>query len=148
MRRLVLPLLVLGALAGRGPAGRDAPPSCKPTAPIDLEARIAGDPSAGFSIEARATSRTGHEVELEAVLPDGVAHLGGERRASGKRCEIRVEARAPGRERREIFVRATIREGGATLTRVVPLVLNDAPSAPRGTPRKNSRGEAILEFGP
>ena len=146
MRRLAL--LPLIALAGWGLPPRPPASPCKPTPPIDLEARIVGDPAAPFGIEARAESKTGREVELEIVLPDGVLHSGGERRARGKRCELRVDARAPGRARREILVRATLHDGATKLTRVLSLVLNDAPPAPAGTPKTNSRGEAILEFGP
>jgi hypothetical protein len=122
--------------------------SHKPEAPIDLEARIVGDPTRPFAVEARAASRTSHEVELEVVLPEGVTLLAGDRRARGKRCELRVDLHAPGPARRELFVRATIREGDAKLTRVVPLVLHDAPSPRKGSLKNNARGEAILEFGP
>ena len=148
MRWLGLALLLLTALAGWNLAPPPSPPSCKPTPPIDLEARIVGDPSGPFGIEASASSKTGLEVEIEIVLPDGVTHLKGERRAAGRRCGLRVDAHSPGQARREILVRATLREGTAKFTRVLPLLLNDAPPAPQGTPKTNSRGEAILEFGP
>lgn len=147
MRRVLLAAFLILPLAAT-PALLPSPSPCKPTPPINLEARIVGDPYAPFSIEAHAASRTGHEVELEIILPEGVAHVAGERRARGRRSELRVDVRAPGPARREIFVRATIREGDAKLTRVVPLVVNDAPAAPKGTLKTNSRGEAILEFGP
>jgi hypothetical protein len=122
--------------------------SSKPEAPIDLEARIVGDPSAPFAVHARASSRTQHEVELELVLPEGITHLAGERRAHGRQCDLRVDLHAPDDARRGILVRATIREGDAKLVKVVPLVLHDRPAASKGTPRKNAQGEAILEFGP
>ena len=146
-RLALLPLIALVALAGWGIAPPETS-SCKPSPPIEIEARLIGDPSGHFRIEAHATSKTGREVELEVVLPDGVAHLAGERRTCGKRCELRVEAHAPGPSRREIFVRASLHDGATRLTRVVPLLVNDAPAASPGTPRTNSRGEAILEFGP
>jgi hypothetical protein len=150
MRRLALPFLMAAALAAWSLASRPAPApsSCKPSSPIDLEAKLVGDPYAPFGIVASASSRTGHEVELEVVLPDGVVHLGGDRRATGKRCGLRVDVQATGRERREIFVRATIRDGNARLTRVIPLVVNDAPAEPKGSLKTNARGEAILEFRP
>lgn len=131
MRRLALLLLI--ALAGWSLAPRPPSPG-KPTPPIDLEARLAGD-----AVEARASSRTGHEVELEVLLPGGAA-----RRARGRRCELRVDAATPG----EILVRATLRDGAATITRVVSLGAKGGPPAPKGALRANSRGEAILEFGP
>jgi hypothetical protein len=53
-----------------------------------------------------------------------------------------------GRERREIFVRASIHEGTATQTRVLSLVVSEAPAAPPGHPKTNARGEPILEFRP
>jgi len=132
------------------PAGiRPGPASCKPTPPIELEASIVGDPSLPFGITARASSRTGVPVDLEIVLPDGVVAVAGRTRAFGPRCEARLDVRAADRTRREILVRATFTQGGATMTRVLPLVIFDgtAPAAP-GTLRKNSRGEPILEFSP
>lgn len=144
MRRLALALLI----AAGGCARPADPPSCKPTPPIDLEAKIVGDPAAPFGIEARAASRTGHEVDLEVILPEGVQHLAGERRARGRTCALRLDARAAGGARREILVRATIREGTAVLTRVVPLTVGGPAAAPPGTLKTGSRGEAILEFRP
>jgi hypothetical protein len=128
-----------------------APPrtSCKPTAPIDLDATLTGDSSAGFRIAARASSRLGLPVDLEIVLPDGVTLTDGQRRATGKLCETRVDATALDQSRREILVRASVTQGGATMTRVVPLVLFDRPAPPPKMPlRKNSRGETILEYSP
>ncbi|HVE38528.1 MAG TPA: hypothetical protein VNM14_01485 [Planctomycetota bacterium] len=156
MRRLGLALLLALLTAGSAfylhgspsPAAPEHPRSCKPTAPIDLTAEIVGDPAAPFGIQARASSRSGREVELEIVLPDGVTHVAGERKIRGKRCEARVDLRAADRQRREIFVRASITEGGAILTRVIPLVLFEAAKPPPGTKRRNSRGEAILELTP
>jgi hypothetical protein len=146
MRRLAL-LLAL-TTAGGSSLIVPASPSCKPTAPIDLEARIVGDPSTPFGVSARASSRSGAEVELEIVLPDEVTHLAGLKKLRGRRCEARIDARVKDRRRCEILVRATITEAGATMTRVIPLVLFDAPLPPRGTLKRNSRGEAILEFSP
>jgi hypothetical protein len=134
--------------ADRGLVAPSRPASCKPTAPIDIEARIEGDPGAPFAVTAKASSRSGGEVELEIVLPDGATHLGGERKLKGRRCEAKVDARVPDRRRREILVRATTVHGGATLTKVVPLVIFDRPEPPRGVPKRNSRGEALLEFSP
>ncbi len=154
MQRLGLALLIALLTAGSAfylhgtPAAPEHPRSCKPKAPIDLSAEIVGDPAAPFGIQARASSRNGCEVELEIVLPDGVTHVAGERKLRGKRCEARVDLRAADRQRREILVRASFTEGGATLTRVLPLVLFDAPKAPPGTKRRNARGEAILELTP
>jgi hypothetical protein len=148
MRRLGLALLL--ALLSAGGAFTLAPgkTSCKPSSGIDLTAEIVGDPASPFGVLARATARNGAEVELEIVLPDGVTPVAGDRKLRGKRCEARVDLRAAGRQRREIFVRASVSEGGAILTRVIPLVLFDAPKAPPGTKRRNSRGEAILELSP
>ncbi|MBI3855304.1 MAG: hypothetical protein HY293_06400 [Planctomycetes bacterium] len=145
MRRLGLALL-LGLSTASIPL--PARPSCKPTAPIDLEARLVGDPSSPFGISATATSRTGSEVELEILLPVGITHLSGDRKLKGRRCEARIDASVKDRTRREIFVRATTVEGGAVMTRVVSLLLFDGPLPARGTPGKNSRGEGILEFSP
>jgi hypothetical protein len=161
MRRLALLSLFL---AGGGllpvalwPAPAAPPPGAKPpltgvsekpSPPIQLEARIVGDPLHPFGIVASASCRTGHEVELEVVLPPGVPHRAGDRLVRGKRCELRVDLEPAGRERREIFVRASIHEGSATQTRVLSLVLGDRPAAPPGQPRTNARGEAILEFQP
>jgi hypothetical protein len=151
MRRLG-PALLLVLLTAGGTLLLDSrppsPSSCKPTAPIDLTAELVGDPAAPFGVVARATSRTGAEVELEIVLPEGVTPLAGERKLKGRRCEARLDLKAADRSRREILVRATFTEGGATMTRVVPLVLFDAPAPPRGAMRKNARGETILELAP
>jgi hypothetical protein len=148
MRRLALALLPALLAAGGSLLIVPAPPPCKPTAPIDLEARILGDPSAPFGVSARASSRSGAEVELEIVLPDEVTHLAGLKKLRGRRCEARIDAHVKDRRRCEILVRATVTEGGATMTRVIPLVLFDAPVPSRGTLKRNSRGEAILEFSP
>jgi hypothetical protein len=148
MRRLALALLPALLAAGGSLLVVPSSPSCKPTAPIEVEARIVGDPSAPFGVSARASSPSGAEVELEIVLPDEVTHLGGVKKLRARRCEARIDARVKDRRRCEIFVRATITEGGAAMTRVIPLVLFDAPLPPRGTLKRNSRGEAILEFSP
>lgn len=140
MRRLGPCLLLL--LLSAEPASL-TPPSCKPAAPIDLDARLIGD-----SVSATATSRLGGDVELEILLPEGVAHVAGPRKLQGRRCEARLEIRPQDRTRREILVRATTVHGGAVMTKVVPLVLFDGPVPAPGTPAKNSRGEALLEFPP
>jgi hypothetical protein len=146
MRRLAPLLLILLAAGASLPI---VPPraSCKPTPPIDLDARIVGDPSGVFEIIARASSPLGAEIDLEIVLPDGVACPSGKKRLQGKACDLRVTAQARDRSRREILVRATFTHANATMTRVVPLVLFDAPPVPHPV-RRNSRGEAILEFSP
>jgi hypothetical protein len=144
MRRLVFLALLV---AHRSPEP-DPVPSCKPTAPIDLEARLEGDPTTSFSVSARASSRLGLPVELEVVLPEGVAHHAGARKVSGVSCETRLDASVPDRTRREIFVRATVSEGTAKLTKVIPLVLFDKVRPAAATLRKNSRGEALLEYSP
>ncbi len=140
MRPTLLALALLPALPHPAPCR-------KAVAPIDLEARIDGDPVAGFRISASASS-PGREVELEIVLPESVVASGGKRNGSGRRVELRLDARAPDRRRREVFVRASVREGEAVLTRVASLVLHDAPLEPKGVPRRGARGEPILEFGP
>jgi len=118
-------------------------------APIDLDARIVGDPASPFGITAKASSRLGVPVELEIVLPDGVTPVAGRRRGLGKSCELRLDAVARDRSRREILVRASITQGSATATRILPLVLFDGPPTKAEAPlKKNSRGEAILEFSP
>src|SRR5205814_5683049 len=104
MRKAILAAFLLAPAAAAPSLLRDIR-SYKPEAPIDLEARIVGDPSTPFAVEARAASRTSHEVELEVVLPEGVSRLAGERSARGKRCELRVDLHAPGLARREILVR-------------------------------------------
>jgi hypothetical protein len=142
-----LALILLLALPAAGGTFVAKTPSCKPVAPIDLDARLVGDP-ASPTISVKASSRTGGDVEIEIVLPEGVTHVAGERKQKGRRCEARVDARVPDRLRREILVRATTVHGGATLTKVVPLVLFDRPAARSGNPKKNSRGEAILVFSP
>jgi len=148
MRRLGLVFLLAVLTTAGGFAFQSRPPSCKPSAPIDLDAQIVGDPASPFGIIARASSRTGAEVDLEIVLPDGVRHLAGARKLKGRRCEARVDLRVDDRARREILVCASFTQGGATMTRVLPLVLFDGPKRPPGAVRKNSRGEAILELSP
>ena len=150
MRLLALGLL-LALLTGGGTllvSQGARPDSCKPTAPITLEARIVGDPASPFAVTAKAFSRAGGDVEVEIVLPDGVVHLGGEKKRQGRNCDARVELRANDRSRRVILVRATTVANGATMTKVLPLVLFDAPVPTLGKPGVNSRGEAILEFSP
>lgn len=143
----LLAILIAALAAGCG-VRPDATDSCKPRPPIDIEARIVGDPSSPFGIVARASSSTGHEVELEIVLPDGVAHVAGERRARGKHCELRVDACRSVTERREILVRATLRDGDARLTRVVPLGLPGPVPPSKGRLGADSDGRPLLEFRP
>jgi len=143
IRRLLLAAIVVA----HSPLSPPPVPSCKPTAPIDLDVRLVGDPASPFGITAKASSRSGLPVELEIVLPDGVHAVAGQRKAQGRSCEARLDAVARDRSRREILVRATVRQDGAILTRVAPLVLFDAP-APKPAAKRNSRGEAIQEFGP
>lgn len=145
IRRALLLALVLAHTPVEAPLRT----SCKPTAPIDIDARIVGDPSVPFGITAKASSRLGLPIDLEIVLPDGVTAHAGRGRAFGKTCDVRLDASARDRSRREILVRATITENGAKLTRVVPLVLFDGPLPAAKTPVKvNSLGEAILEYSP
>ena len=123
--------------------------SCKPEAPIQLEASIVGDPISPFGVSAKATSLTGDEVDLEIVLPNGVIHLGGERKARGRRCETRVDLRAQDQNPRQILVRASISDGTGRLVKIVPLKLFGGPAPkPKGTLKRDPRGELILEFTP
>ncbi len=146
-RTLVVGLLLLPA-AGAALRSSTPPTSCKPTAPIDLEAKLVGDPAGPFGITAHARSRTGSPVDLEIVLPDGVDRVAGDRRTRALVADLRLDARAKDRSRREIFVRATVTDGAAVQTRVVPLVLFDGPVPAQGRAAKDSRGEAILDFSP
>jgi len=146
MRRLA-PLLLILLAAGASLPIVPARTTCKPTPPIDLDARIVGDPAGAFEIVARASSPLGAEIDLEILLPDGVSSPSAKKRLKGKSCDLRVPAQARDRSRREILVRATFTQANATMTRVVPLVLFDAPP-PKHPVRRNSRGEAILEFSP
>ncbi len=142
-------LLILALALAHVPTPAPSRTSCKPTAPIDLEAALEGDPVGTFGVTARASSRLDAPVDLEIILPHGVTLQGGRPRASGRACDAHVDASARDRSRREIFVRATVVQGSARLTKVVPLVLFDAPPAAPAPRRKtNSRGEAIAEFSP
>lgn len=118
----------------------------KPTPPVELEARLEGDPAGTFTIIVRTKSTIDGDVRAEVLLPEGVIHLEGARSRSGREVGLRLTARSPDASRREIFVRASVTHGGARMARVVCLVLNDSPIAKRGFPRRNSRGEKIIEF--
>jgi len=149
IRLLLILALALAHVPAPAPAPEPPRSSCKPTAPIDLEATLEGDPAGTFGVTARASSRLGAPVDLEIVLPDGVTLQGGRPRVSGRTCDAHVDATARDRSRREIFVRATGVQGSARFTKVIPLVLFEAPSAAPAPRRKtNSRGEAIAEFSP
>jgi hypothetical protein len=149
MRRPLL-LLLLGLMTSGGSLliVPWMPPSCKPTAPIDLEAKIIGDPSVPFGVIALASSRTGAEVELEIFLPDGILLLAGSPKQKGRRCEARLDLRAKDRTRLVIRVQATFVEGSARMSRVLSLVVFDGPVPVRGRPAKDARGNAILELSP
>jgi len=146
---LAIPLALLSA-GGTIFVERAPRTSCKPVAPIDLEASLIGDPTAGFGVSAKATSRTGLEVDLEVILPEGVIHVAGERKKRGRQCDLRVDLRAGDRTRKEIAVVATITDGqGARLVRSVPLVLFDAPiPEKKGKPGRDRRGNPVQEFSP
>ena len=153
LRRLLLLAVPIALLSAGGTILVERAPrtSCKPVAPIDVDASIVGDPSGGFGVSAKATSRTGLEVDLEVIVPTGVTHVAGERKSRGRQCELRVDLHTADRTtRKEIAVVATITDGlGARLTRVVPLVLFDGPvPAPKGRPGRDRRGNPILEFSP
>jgi len=150
-RRVLLVALPIALLSAGGSFLAERPPraSCKPVAPIDIEASIVGDPATGFGVSARATSRVAADVDLEVILPDGVTHLAGERRKRGRRCDVKIDLHAADRTRKEIAVVATITDGQARLTKVVPLVIFDGPpEAPKGRPARDPRGTPILEFSP
>ncbi len=138
--------LALAAYLALLPAPLPVRPAGKPAPPLALEARIVGDPARPFGITARASSPVDAEIELEAVLPDGVLAPGGDRKRRGKAPELRLDCAARDGQRREILVRATLEAGGARMTRVVPLVLHDRPVPSPGVLKRNSKGEAILEF--
>jgi hypothetical protein len=150
--RRVLFLAIPLALSAGGMVFVERPPrtSCKPDAPIDVEASIVGDPAGAFSVSAKASSRTGLEVDLEVILPPGVTHVAGERKKRGRQCDLQVDLRAADRTRREIAVVATITDGlGARLVRSVPLVLFDGPvPAVKGRPGRDRRGNPTQEFSP
>jgi hypothetical protein len=151
VRGLLFVLALFGLLAGGGAfmVQRPTRTSCKPEAPIQLEASIIGDPISPFAVSAKATSLTGDEVELEIVLPNGVIHLGGERKARGKKVETRVDLRAQDQNPRQIFVRASISDGTGRISKIVPLRLfGGNPPGPKGALKRDSRGDLILEGSP
>ena len=150
-RRLLFAAALVALLAGSGSllVERPAKSSCKPVAPIELEASIVGDPTSPFGVAAKARSLTGEDVDLEIVLPDGVIHVGGERKARGKGIETRVDLRATDQKTKQILVRATISDGTGRMSRILPLKLFDGPPpAPKGTLKRDSRGELMMEFSP
>jgi hypothetical protein len=122
MKRLALAALLLVPAA-------PALFSAKATAPIEIDARIVDG-----SVEARARTTLDAEVDLE-IVQSGASQA---RRA--RRPELRVAASPRG----DLLVRATVRHGGAVLTRVLSLRTGDEP--PRPPVRRNARGEAILEY--
>jgi hypothetical protein len=150
-RRILFVGVLFVLLAGSGSflVQRPARTSCKPAAPIDIEASILGDPASPSGIFAKATSLSGDEVDLEIILPNGVVHLGGERKARGKKVETRVDLRAQDQNPRQILVRASISDGTGRLVKIVPLNLfGGVRAAPKGTLKRDPRGELIQEFSP
>lgn len=144
----LVPLALLAA-GSSALAPRPQPAPCRFVAPIDLDARLIGDPAGPFAVVAKASARNGAEVDLEIILPDGVAALGGTGKAKARRSEARLDLLARDRSPREILVRATIGEGTSRMTRVVPLVIFEGPlPASKGRPVRDARGEALLEFSP
>ncbi len=140
--------LTLAAILCVLPAGAAARTPCKPSPPIDLVASLSGDPGGSFEVSARASTVLAADVELEVILPGGVTASSGSASSRARRPGLRLGARSPDGKRREVFVRATVRHGGAVMTRVVGLVLNDAPVPSPGVLTRNARGEAILEHRP
>lgn len=150
-RRILFLGVLVVLLAGSGSflIRRPAKTSCKPEAPIELEASLLGDPVSPFGVSAKATSLSGDEVDLEIVLPGGVLHLGGERKVRGKRVETRVDLRATDQNPRQILVRASSSDGTGRLVKIVPLNLFGGPRPEsKGTLKRDPRGDLILEFSP
>lgn len=142
-------LFALVAGSGSFLIQRPARTSCKPDASIELTASIVGDPISPFGVSAKAASLSGAEVDLEIVLPEGVIHLGGERKARGKQVETRVDLRAQDQNPRQIVVRASVSDGTGRLVKIVPLNLfGGARAAPKGTLKRDNRGGVIQEFSP
>jgi len=149
MKRLAVAILISAPLLDTGPtASATVRSACKPVPPIEIEARLTGDPGGALRIVASASSRLDAEIEIDVTLPDGVTVAAGEPKRKGKRPEVKLDLRVRDRSSREILVRATMETGGARLTRVVPLALGPTPKAPLGVLKKNSRGEAIRELAP
>jgi hypothetical protein len=151
IHRILFVGVLLALLAGSGAllVERPARTSCKPEAPIELTASIVGDPISPFGVSAKATSLSGEEVDLEIVLPAGVIHLGGERKARGKRVETRVDLRAQDQNPRQILIRASIDDGTGRLVKIVPLNLfGGHAQKPKGTLKRDPRGELIQDFSP
>jgi len=149
-RRLLFVAALFACLAASGAllAPRPTRTSCKPSAPIELEASLIGDPISPFGVHAKATSLSGDEVELEIILPDGVIHLGGERKARGKNVETRVDLRAQDQNPRRIFVRASISDGTGRVSRIIPLNIFGSPPEQKGALKVDKRGDLILEGSP
>jgi len=149
-RSLLFMAALVACLAGGGAllASRPTRTSCKPNAPIELEASLVGDPRSPFAVLAKANSLTGDEVEIEIILPDGVIHLGGERKARGKKVETRVDLRAQDQNPRQIFVQASISDGTGRVSKIVPLKIFGKPEEQKGTLKVDNRGDLILDGSP
>jgi hypothetical protein len=149
-RSLLFMAALVACLAGGGAllAPRPTRTSCKPSAPIELEASLIGDPISPFGVHAKANSLIGDEVELEIIVPDGVIHLGGERKARGKKVETRVDLRAQDRTPRQIVVRASISDGTGRVSKFISLKIFGSPPEQKGTLKVDNRGDLILEGSP
>ncbi len=146
MRRCLAALALAGmTLSGREQARENR---AKPEPPVTLEAALEGGPPGPFVVTARASSPIDAEVAVEIVLPDGMALISGTSSSKGRRPEIRAELAPQLDIPPELYVRASLRRGSARITQVVPLKLRGEQAPRPGVLMKNSRGEAIREFGP
>lgn len=132
-----------------------APSSCKPDAPIQVTARLIGDPHAGSTcgVIVSFTALADGDVSIQVALPTGVGLVRGDTTWTsplrrGERRDLKLDVSIPDTLRREIVAYGTIAVGGARCTTATSLVLNESGAAPasRGVEKRNSRGESILEF--
>lgn len=157
MKRAGAAILVAALAAGALALPRRSPPtaSSKPQAPLQLTARLVGDPHANSTcgLVVTATALADGDVTVDVALPPGLTRVGGERSFAaplrrGEARELRMDVLVSGTQRREIAITGTLRQGTAKLTSVCTVVVNEDGSLPQpgGVQTTDARGRKILEY--
>ena len=128
----------------------------KPTAPFDTDIQFVTPPVAGqivtliFSAKPQIQAK---DAELNIAIPDGIVLYSGSCNWKGpltkdEEKKLSIECIIPDDMKRTIVATATLKDGTAKLTKVCSITVGtiDNSNKPKGTIRKDEKGETIREF--